>query len=59
MIPIYRDVRKIQKCIKEDQIKSELNTFNSDLIIINYNQTVQFHIFFYHIQSQLYREYIL
>jgi hypothetical protein len=42
---IYRDVKRIQKGMREDQIKSELNVFNSDLIIINYNQTVQSHIF--------------
>jgi len=38
MIHIYRGVRRVQKGMKEYQIKSELNVFNSDLIIINYNQ---------------------
>jgi hypothetical protein len=38
MIPIYKNVRRVQKGMKEYQIKSELNVFNSDLIIINYNQ---------------------
>jgi hypothetical protein len=39
MIPINRDVKIIQKDMEEqeNQIKSKLNVFNSDLIIINYN----------------------
>jgi Fic family protein len=41
IIPIYRDVRRIQKGMKEYQI----------LIIISYNQIVQSHIFSYHILS--------
>jgi hypothetical protein len=56
---IYKDVERIQKGMREDQIKLKLNVFNFDLIIINYNQTVQSHIFSYHIQSQLYEEYYL
>jgi hypothetical protein len=49
MISIYSDIRKAQKSMKEYQIKSELNVFNSDLIIINYNQIIQSLIFSYHI----------
>lgn len=46
--------------MKEYQIKSELNVFNSSLIIINYNQIIQSHILSYHIQSQLYeKKYII
>jgi hypothetical protein len=58
IIHIYKDVRRIQKDMEEDQIKLESNTFNYDLIIINYNQIIQSHIFSYHIQSQLYGVYI-
>jgi hypothetical protein len=35
---IYKDVERIQKGMREDQIKLKLNVFNFDLIIINYNQ---------------------
>jgi len=42
MIHVYRDVRRIQKYMKEYQIKSNQNSVYSipDLIIINYNQIV-------------------
>jgi hypothetical protein len=56
MIYIYKDVKRIQKSMKEYQIKS---VFNSNLIIIDYNQIIQSHIFSYHIQSQLYEKYII
>jgi hypothetical protein len=36
ILSIYRDVERIQKGMK-DQIKSKLNVFKYDLIIINYN----------------------
>jgi hypothetical protein len=46
---MYSDIRRAQKSMKEYQIKLELNVFNFDLIIINYNQIIQSHIFSYHI----------
>jgi hypothetical protein len=59
IIPIYKDVRRVQKCMKKYQIKSELNVFKR----FNYNKlqsnrTISY-IYSPTISNQLYGEYIL